>query len=779
MPAIAGRNFKEKILIKKLKWNGWALALLSTAILSGCNGNSNEESAAGDSVKKVQLGGKAQETDIDPNEKIHLVFEIKLNDRPGLEKYISDMYDPNSSNYRKTLSSADIRERFGPTKGQIKKLTNYLQAKNFTNVRVAENNMLVEADATPQIAQSSFNATLKNYLLPDGTSGHASKTRTTIDTEIADVVERVLGFDTVTRFKTHSVKAAATMGTAAQAPGGTVMGHNPLDYRQIYNIGNTATASNMTVGIVTWGDPSPSIADLHKYEQLNGLPATNTSIDVIGTPSTDTSETLEWSLDSQTVVAMSGGVKALKFYTAPSATSAYVLVAINAAVQDAADKPQVVNMSFGFCDTPGGDTYDYNIFAVAVAQGQTFVASSGDSGSGCTYLDANRQAVTLPATTSYPASSKYVVNVGGTTLGTVGPTIYAGETAWSGSGGGISKYVTRAFWQAVTTAPGGQQYRGGPDVSFVADPASGAKIIVNGAPFPLNVGGTSLSAPLFTATWARLLQSCGSNLGFAAPTLYAYANSNPGMFHDILSGSNGAYAASSGWDMVTGWGSLNIDNMRSAICPGAAYVAATQSLYLAYLGRPAEPAGLAYWSSQMKNAGTPTTLDAIYSAYGANPGVTGIVNALANSPESQAFYNTGKATTAAFITQIYNVLFNRAPDAAGLTYWVQRIDSGSLSRQMAPLAMLQGTRERFSTDTVIAGNKFAVASNFTAALTTTQAPFYSGPTAMASARRLLQNVAMSNDPMDSHFYYEQPVYVGNYQASVNAAIAAIIIGNAY
>ncbi|MFP3571220.1 peptidase S8/S53 subtilisin kexin sedolisin, partial [Paraburkholderia sp. SIMBA_030] len=54
--------------------------------------------------------------------------------------------------------------------------------------------------------------------------------------------------------------------------------------------------------------------------------------------------------------------------------------------------------------------------------GVTFVASSGDSGTG----------------TEYPASSPYVVAVGGTTLSTDTSGNYIGEAAWSGSGGGVS-----------------------------------------------------------------------------------------------------------------------------------------------------------------------------------------------------------------------------------------------------------------------------------------------------------------------------------------------------
>ncbi len=768
---------------RELKLSKKFLTLCAVLTLAACGGgNPADAPMASPTASSVQLPVSASmkkggtdaptqnpETVMDPQEQIHIVFSAKLSDKQGLDDYIAQMYDPTSSNFHKTLTPEYIHDRFGPTNGQINKLTAFMQAKGFKNVKVSDNRLVVEADVASSVAESLFATTLKKFILADGTTGHVNQAKPSMPSEIADLVTAVHGLDTVTRFQTHS-KTAPTAGqfSTAATPPGTVAGHNPLDYPRIYNVGSTSTASNMTVGIITWGDPTSSVNDLHIFEQQNALPTTSTSITVVGTPSTDTREATEWSLDSQAVVAMSGGVKQLKFYTANNSNFANVLVAINASIQDP-NRPQVINMSFGICDTSGGLSWDSSYFAVGVAQGQTFVASSGDFGSTCGGV-ANK--------TSYPASSRYVVNVGGTTLGTTGSTTYAGETAWSGSGGGDSKYTTIPFWQAIVPALAGNQYRSGPDVSFVGDNASGANIVVNGTTFPVPVGGTSLSAPLFAATWARLLQTCGTNLGFAAPTLYQYAKGNPNMYHDVTVGSNGGYSAGAGWDKVTGWGSINVDNMRAVICPGAAFFAGTEALYMAYLGRPTEPAGMAFWSSQMKNGNVPTTLTAFVNSYGSDPTVTSLVNSLANSPESQAFYTTSNVNT--FVTQIYNVLFNRVPASSEISFWAGRINSGATPKQLAPLAIMNSALTSATTDTFIAGNKFAVAMNFTSTLTSTQSAYYSGATALASARHLLQNVSYTNnDGIESSVFWKQPAYVSRYQSSVNAAIAAIVAGTPY
>ena len=63
-------------------------------------------------------------------------------------------------------------------------------------------------------------------------------------------------------------------------------------------------------------------------------------------------------------------------------------------------------------------------------------------------------------------------------------------------------------------------------------------------------------APLWAALVARLAQQAGKKLGLLQTVLYEGAK--PGVvqpgFHDVTSGSNGAYTAGPGWDACTGLG---------------------------------------------------------------------------------------------------------------------------------------------------------------------------------------------------------------------------------
>ncbi len=91
------------------------------------------------------------------------------------------------------------------------------------------------------------------------------------------------------------------------------------------------------------------------------------------------------------------------------------------------------------------------------------------------------------------------------------------------------------------------------------------------------IGGTSLSSPLFVGVWARALAT-KSSLGFAAPLIYSDAASNYSAdFHDVTSGNNSGETAAAGWDYPTGFGSVNIANFVSHVTGGGGGTGGTPS----------------------------------------------------------------------------------------------------------------------------------------------------------------------------------------------------------
>ena len=122
------------------------------------------------------------------------------------------------------------------------------------------------------------------------------------------------------------------------------------------------------------------------------------------------------------------------------------------------------------------------------------------------------------------ASVPEITDVGGTTLSTDADGDWLAEQAWfdvplsQGTGGGVSALFDRPDWQKGLSAPGsteagGEQKRLTPDISAVADPFTGVKIVLNGQ--VLVGGGTSQSAPLWAAMAAVMNQYLIANGGRA------------------------------------------------------------------------------------------------------------------------------------------------------------------------------------------------------------------------------------------------------------------------
>jgi kumamolisin len=135
---------------------------------------------------------------------------------------------------------------------------------------------------------------------------------------------------------------------------------------------------------------------------------------------------------------------------------------------------------------------------------------------------------------------------------------------WAGGGGGKSHVFGRPVWQTGATISAGSK-RLVPDVSLVADPATGGMVVINGRKQP--IGGTSWSAPTWAAFCARINDARSKvgkpALGFLNPLLYPLNGTLA--FRDITSGSNGAYDASPGYDMVTGLGTPNLAELINAL----------------------------------------------------------------------------------------------------------------------------------------------------------------------------------------------------------------------
>ncbi len=328
--------------------------------------------------------------------------------------------------------------------------------------------------------------------------------------------------------------------------------------------GVTADGSGQTIAILI--DTFPDDADLAAFWTANGLPVTPARIEKINVKGGTLGPPQgEESLDAQWTSGIAPGAT-IRIYASGSLAFVDLDRALDAIIADTATIPGLrqLSISLGLGETflggPDGETATQHAkYLQLTAAGVNVFVSSGDAGSN---PDATGQGSAGPLQAEYPAADSAVTAVGGTTLQLAADGRVTSETGWSGSGGGASAVFDRPVWQTGSHVPRGSK-RLVPDVALVADPNTGAFLVLSGK--VVQIGGTSWSAPVWAAVCALINSSriaAGKPaLGFINPLLYPLTSG----LRDIVGGSNGAFEAGVGYDEVTGLGVPDIGALVAAL----------------------------------------------------------------------------------------------------------------------------------------------------------------------------------------------------------------------
>ena len=313
--------------------------------------------------------------------------------------------------------------------------------------------------------------------------------------------------------------------------------YDPAFLQSAYNLAGASASrgAGVTIAIVDAYDSPTAESDMDLYRSHFGLPpcpagSCFTKVDQSGStgyPTADPGWAQEISLDLDMASAMCPLCNIL-LVEASSNYFSDLGTAVNTAARLGA---AAISNSYGGSEWSNELSYDteyYNHPGIAVT------ASTGDKGYGV----------------QYPAASRYVTAVGGTTLNQLTNTgsRNATETAWSSAGSGCSAYESKPSWQSDS----GCARRSLADVSAVADPNTGVWVYYSGAWYVF--GGTSVASPIIASIYALN----GKQAIDGASTAYANATA----LNDVTSGSNGPCGtylctAGTGYDGPTGLGTPN------------------------------------------------------------------------------------------------------------------------------------------------------------------------------------------------------------------------------
>jgi subtilase family serine protease len=536
---------------------------------------------------------------------VTLAFRPSAAQQAALNNLLAQQQDRSSPNYHKWLTPAQFADRFGMTRDDIGSVQAWLESQGFTVTSIANSRNQIAFDGTVAQIESVFRTEIHNYLV-DGVIHFANATNPSVPAAFAGLV---LTMGHLHSFAPKPRVRFSKLSSAGADPHFTsyLSGNHfltPGDFATIYDLPTGLDGTNQTIAIM--GQSTVSASDLANFRSAAGLaakvptyilyPSNSTSTRCAGDEG-ESDLDLEWSNG----VANNANVIFVHAGLVGDDTCANRFNSVWDALQQTVDNnyAPVISTSYGFCESglPAGFPQEVQGWAQqANAQGQTIMASSGDSGAAdCdpNSTDPNGTSATGGLAVDIPAAIPEVTGLGGTEFfGDAQATVANGNAAadppyWSGttggtdtissalehipemgwndtvafgslaaSGGGASVFFAKPSWQTGAGVPN-DHARDVPDLALNASPVHDPYLICsedgpNGTVVATctsgfrqantdltAVGGTSCAAPTFAAIVALLNQSLGaSGLGNINPSLYALAASNPTAFHDVTTGNN-------------------------------------------------------------------------------------------------------------------------------------------------------------------------------------------------------------------------------------------------
>lgn len=506
---------------------------------------------------------------------IILYIPFKIQNREALDSLLQELDNPISPLYAKWLTPSEFRDRFGPAVEQYDAVSQFLQTHGWKLEAPDPLRKSVKAHGTAGMVQETFGVPIKTYAKGELTF-YANDANPQVPLCFLPLIDGVFGLDD---YPAGVTNVCQNPGAATQCGAG--LGWTPTELSKIYDFAscwsNGVDGTGQKIGIVGIQFGALSQATINTFFSQYGMTAPTMNYSVVaGTPNGSGSS--EGYTDVETASVVAKGSTSVYVYDSDAAGSD-LLQAFTKAVSD--DICKTVSSSWGIVISGGGGTAFEQSFetqaVTAQSQGQTMIASTGDSAYTCPQL---------------PAECLHVLGVGGTRVQEDSSTgAWCSETGWvescgtCKSGAGATVWVpswTRPSWQAGPGLPSTSSvnYRLYPDVSAMVQTC-----LYNGSWG--GYYGTSIACPMWNGFLAivntgRAKVGLGT-AGFVTDTFYSWLRTppSPAPFHDVTTSSTlstnagntcngfaGGGPAGTGWDWITGIGSPDVCHIVTLLAPG-------------------------------------------------------------------------------------------------------------------------------------------------------------------------------------------------------------------
>jgi uncharacterized protein (TIGR03437 family) len=518
-----------------------------------------------------------------------LVVQPSAAQQAELDSLLAGQQNPSSSFYHQWLTPEEFGNRFGLSPADHSKVVAWLTSQGFVvNASGRARNWIAFSGTAGQVSRA-LQTPIDNFGV-GGVTHYANAVEPSVPEALADVIG---GFIGLSDFRLQSfvgqVSPAYTAGSSHYLA--------PEDFATIYDIGPLYQAgfdgTGQSVAVV--GASDVPITDIRSFRARFNFPANDPKMLLYGGADPGyTSAQIEGDLDLEWAGAIAPKATIYYVYGADPFTAIVAAVDLNVA--------PVLTSGYGGCEIGWRLSYWRTIAQQANAQGITMLNASGDSGAaGCDpqgympFAAAGRMVnfpAVLPEFTGV-GGTQFVEGTGAYWSSTNSPNLgsalsYIPEAAWNqsssagllSSGGGASVLYAKPVWQTGPGVPN-DNARDVPDLSLSAAAHEAYFIVYNGS--SVAISGTSAASPSLAGILALLNHYQVSKgfqqqpgLGNINPQLYRMAQSAPSAFHDITAGNNivncaqgspdcltgsFGYPAGPGYDMATGLGSVDANNL--------------------------------------------------------------------------------------------------------------------------------------------------------------------------------------------------------------------------
>jgi len=487
---------------------------------------------------------------------------------------------------RKYMTREQLAHDYGSDPKAVQAIESFAKEHGLVVTRNEPASARMGLAGTTDNINAAFGVTLMDYENPKLGAFHARTGPVNLPPEVGDAITGVFGLNNH-RILHRGFRAAHHLAPQMATPNRAWF--VPTELAPVYNFPN-ANAQQQCIGLLEFGG-GVETSDVASYFSKIGAPAPSVqvvAVDGVSTdPASDPDSTGEVMLDVDVAGALGGGAKLAVYFSTFDEKG--LVDCLSKVINDSTNDPSVVSISWGWDENESFNNQGViwstaaiqhcnQSFLAAAQLGITVCVSTGDDGSEAQMNDGR-------AHVNFPATSPYVLAVGGTTLHVrkaAAGAAHISETVWNdgpsggGTGGGVSDVTPCPAWQngkvVPSINPGHFAGRAIPDIAANADPATGY-LTMSGGKMQI-VGGTSASAPLWASLICRINASLGARAGNFNALLYSNFGPN-GVLRDITSGDNdvegllhGQYPAGQGWDACTGWGAPDGQKLLAALKGG-------------------------------------------------------------------------------------------------------------------------------------------------------------------------------------------------------------------